>query len=246
MTATPMFMPTSLLTLRLAGTSNLVITLLTLALCQNFHSSWRLGAVATAVGSSSQRNHTYKPSDFVIVINTDQDRLPLTLASRPLRYNRRRPAREGHKATQVPPQAGERAGASSCVLPVASLIVRLRRFGIRTFIALDNETLVEQLNQRGDEHHETYAFFPNRYGSLEAPVSARHHPWPAAHPALLPRLYCTNRNISGPERDKPGDTRWQAAPFMAHAHYGRGSYRWLLLGDDDTLWFIRGRSPAVL
>ncbi len=29
---------------------------------------------------------------------------------------------------------------------------------------------------------------------------------------------------------------------MAHAHYGKGSYRWLLLGDDDTLWFMRGMS----
>ncbi|GFR50740.1 hypothetical protein Agub_g13004 [Astrephomene gubernaculifera] len=81
------------------------------------------------------------------------------------------------------------------------------RAGIRTFIALDNATLADELNKQGIPY-ETYAFFPDR-------------------------------QISGPERDKPGDTRWQAAPFLAHRHYG-GSYRWMLLGDDDTLWFMRG------
>lgn len=36
-----------------------------------------------------------------------------------------------------------------------------------------------------------------------------------------------------------GNTRWAFAPFLAHAHYG-GSYKWLLLGDDNTLWFMPG------
>ncbi|EFJ51397.1 hypothetical protein VOLCADRAFT_116399, partial [Volvox carteri f. nagariensis] len=108
----------------------------------------------------------YKPEDFIVVINTEQARLQLALASRPLRV------------------------------------------GLRTFIALDNASLAEELKQSGHLHNETYAYFPNR-------------------------------NITGPEKSKPGDTRWQAAPFMAHRHYGP-TYKWMLLGDDDTLWFMLG------
>ncbi|KXZ46964.1 hypothetical protein GPECTOR_39g458 [Gonium pectorale] len=80
--------------------------------------------------------------------------------------------------------------------------------GLRTFIALDNATLVQELNSAGNAYNETYAYFPNR-------------------------------NVTGPERSKPGDTRWQAAPFMAHRYYGP-TYKWMLLGDDDTLWFMPG------
>jgi hypothetical protein len=83
---------------------------------------------------------------------------------------------------------------------------------VRTFIALEDQALVDRLNAAGNEHNETYAFFPDR-------------------------------PFSGPTTDKPGDTRWQAAPFMAHAHYG-ASYKWMLLGDDDTLWFLMGACAA--
>lgn len=47
------------------------------------------------------------------------------------------------------------------------------------------------------------------------------------------------RGEPGPFRSKPGDTRWQSVPFMAHRHYGP-TYKWMLLGDDDTLWFMHG------
>ncbi|GIL62603.1 hypothetical protein Vafri_16784 [Volvox africanus] len=116
--------------------------------------------------NSAATGPTFKPDDFIVVINTEQARLQLALASRPLRA------------------------------------------GLRTFIAVDNLTLAEELNQTGYKYNETYAYFPNR-------------------------------NITGPERSKPGDTRWQAAPFMAHHHYGP-TYKWILLGDDDTLWFMLG------
>ncbi|GLI62254.1 hypothetical protein VaNZ11_004859 [Volvox africanus] len=115
---------------------------------------------------SAATGPTFKAEDFIVVINTEQARLQLALASRPLRA------------------------------------------GLRTFIAVDNLTLAEELNQTGYKYNETYAYFPNR-------------------------------NITGPERSKPGDTRWQAAPFMAHHHYGP-TYKWILLGDDDTLWFMLG------
>lgn len=34
-----------------------------------------------------------------------------------------------------------------------------------------------------------------------------------------------------------GDTRWAIAPFLAHQHYG-DSYKWMIFGDDDTLYFM--------
>ncbi|KAG2449429.1 hypothetical protein HYH02_005576 [Chlamydomonas schloesseri] len=123
-------------------------------------------ATNTQLRASAAHVPLSKPEDFVIVINTDQQRFNLALASRPLRA------------------------------------------GIRTFIALDNATRADELNAAGNAHKETYAFFPNR-------------------------------NTSGPDANKPGDTRWQAAPFMAHRHYGP-TYKWMLLGDDDTLWFMLG------
>ena len=44
----------------------------------------------------------------------------------------------------------------------------------------------------------------------------------------------------------PGDARAALAPFLAHQHLQPGSghhteeYEWILLGDDDTLWFMGG------
>lgn len=37
----------------------------------------------------------------------------------------------------------------------------------------------------------------------------------------------------------PGDTRAALAPLLAHRAL-RGQYKWMLYGDDDTLWFING------
>lgn len=42
----------------------------------------------------------------------------------------------------------------------------------------------------------------------------------------------------------PGDARAALAPFLAHQHLQSGllaeEYKWILLGDDDTLWFMPG------
>mmetsp|Transcript_15886 Transcript_15886/g.34284 ORF Transcript_15886/g.34284 Transcript_15886/m.34284 type:complete len:461 (+) Transcript_15886:81-1463(+) len=35
------------------------------------------------------------------------------------------------------------------------------------------------------------------------------------------------------------ESRYVAAPFLAHEYY-KGAYKWMLIGDDDTLWFMTG------
>ena len=37
----------------------------------------------------------------------------------------------------------------------------------------------------------------------------------------------------------PGDSRAALAPLLAHKALA-GQYKWLLYGDDDTLWFLSG------
>ncbi|KAG2489540.1 hypothetical protein HYH03_011991 [Edaphochlamys debaryana] len=39
--------------------------------------------------------------------------------------------------------------------------------------------------------------------------------------------------------NNPGGLRHALSPLLAHAHYG-DSYRWMLYGDDDTLFFLQG------
>ena len=53
-----------------------------------------------------------------------------------------------------------------------------------------------------------------------------------------------NSTLQGPHAPRPGDVRSALTPFMAHAHFLRTShqYKWMLYGDDDTLFFM----PNVL
>mgnify|MGYP001807589957 CR=1 FL=1 len=39
----------------------------------------------------------------------------------------------------------------------------------------------------------------------------------------------------------PGDTRAAVTPFLAHKHFGE-TYKWMLYGDDDTLFYMSGAS----
>ena len=54
---------------------------------------------------------------------------------------------------------------------------------------------------------------------------------------------CTERALSpnSPFASKSGDNRWVASPFLAHKHYtSKGeAYRWIMFGDDDTLFFLQ-------
>ena len=85
---------------------------------------------------------------------------------------------------------------------------RCMRKGIRTFIALENETLVEELNRDKTCEDTYYAFFPDS-------------------PLMVP------------SRRGRHEGRWLMTPILAHEHY-KGKYKWMLLGDDDTVWLPTG------
>ncbi|KAK9815274.1 hypothetical protein WJX72_000949 [[Myrmecia] bisecta] len=42
----------------------------------------------------------------------------------------------------------------------------------------------------------------------------------------------------------PGDSRAALVPFLAHRHFGE-TYKWMLYGDDDTMWFLNAASTMV-
>ncbi|KAG2453861.1 hypothetical protein HYH02_002068 [Chlamydomonas schloesseri] len=87
------------------------------------------------------------------------------------------------------------------------------RRGIRAFIAINNTRDVDELNQHNQVHRERYEYFPDE-----------------GEGDLGPRFHGFMR----------GDSRAAIAPFMAHEHFGE-SYKWLLYGDDDTIFYM----PAV-
>ncbi|PNW72215.1 hypothetical protein CHLRE_16g677350v5 [Chlamydomonas reinhardtii] len=87
------------------------------------------------------------------------------------------------------------------------------RRGVRAFIAINNTQDVDTLNERNQAHHERYEYFPDE-----------------GEGDLGPRFHGFMR----------GDSRAAMAPFMAHEHYGE-TYKWLLYGDDDTIFYM----PAV-
>ncbi|KAG2434055.1 hypothetical protein HXX76_007783 [Chlamydomonas incerta] len=87
------------------------------------------------------------------------------------------------------------------------------RHGIRAFIAINNTQDVDRLNEHNQAHRERYEYFPDE-----------------GEGDLGPRFHGFMR----------GDTRAAAAPFMAHEHFGE-TYKWLLYGDDDTIFYM----PAV-
>ncbi|KAG2501562.1 hypothetical protein HYH03_000069 [Edaphochlamys debaryana] len=86
------------------------------------------------------------------------------------------------------------------------------RKGVRSFVLTDhNETDLLRLNTDGAGHRESYAYFPDD-------GDVKH----------------LGANTHGKKR---GDTRAAAAPFAAHRHFGE-SYKWMMYGDDDTLFYI--------
>ncbi|KAG2434057.1 hypothetical protein HXX76_007785 [Chlamydomonas incerta] len=90
---------------------------------------------------------------------------------------------------------------------------RAWRRGLRGFFLTDiNDTSkLAALNAEGaGGHGDTYAYFPN---DGDAGLGGRRHGRMA------------------------GDTRAAAAPFAAYRHYG-DTFKWLLYGDDDTLFYL--------
>eukprot|EP00798_Chlamydomonas_sp_ICE-L_P015538 gene15538-21630_t len=92
------------------------------------------------------------------------------------------------------------------------------RAGIRTYTLVESVELADELNNAPESQlfRETYSYYPDRG---QAAGSA--HIKPGA---------------------KIGDNRWMAAPFLAHQYYTsiNSPYRWMLFGDDDTVFFLNG------
>ncbi|KAG2454903.1 hypothetical protein HYH02_000733 [Chlamydomonas schloesseri] len=82
---------------------------------------------------------------------------------------------------------------------------------MRTLIMTSNETEVPHLNKVYAKYRERYEYFPDE-----------NEPDPKKWHAKF-----------------PGDFRAAVAPFAAHRHYG-DSYKWMLYGDDDTVFFLPG------
>ncbi|KAG2501555.1 hypothetical protein HYH03_000062 [Edaphochlamys debaryana] len=87
------------------------------------------------------------------------------------------------------------------------------RKGIRAFVAINNTVDVGRLNEENKAHGEVFGFFPDE-GT--GPLGPKYHGFMA------------------------GDSRAAMAPFLAHEAYGE-TYKWLLYGDDDTIFYM----PAV-
>ncbi|GFR48861.1 hypothetical protein Agub_g10815, partial [Astrephomene gubernaculifera] len=81
---------------------------------------------------------------------------------------------------------------------------------IRAFIAVNNTEDLPVLNERNAAYGERYGYFPDE-GSGEL-----------------------GESFHGSMR---GDSRAALAPFMAHKYFGE-SYKWMLYGDDDTLFYM--------
>ncbi|GIL79929.1 hypothetical protein Vretifemale_9167 [Volvox reticuliferus] len=81
---------------------------------------------------------------------------------------------------------------------------------VRAFFLTDSRTALRGLNTRRGPAGEAYAFFPSEGA---------------------PELGGWFRSLRG------GDTRVAVAPFAAHRHFGK-TYKWMLYGDDDTVFFM--------
>ncbi|MEW5298829.1 MAG: hypothetical protein WDW36_001908 [Sanguina aurantia] len=95
---------------------------------------------------------------------------------------------------------------------------RAWRAGLRSFIMTNDSTYVEQHSTAGAAYHEHYAHFVDdseEAGTMRGQMS--------------------------------GDTRWALAPVLAHQYYQQhaSDWRWMLMGDDDTLFFMHGVRKLV-
>lgn len=87
---------------------------------------------------------------------------------------------------------------------------RSYREGMRAYIMTDNAAELPFLNKAyGQDNLETYEHFPDEDKATKSVWHARN----------------------------AGDVRAAVVPFFAHQHYGP-TYKWLLYGDDDTVWFM--------
>ncbi len=92
--------------------------------------------------------------------------------------------------------------------------------GTRAIITLD-QSPSEAVVEEGQRHQETYLVHADRDSAL------------------------------GHFSQFPGDARVALAPFLAHRHLEpdpaepNADYKWVLSGDDDTLWFMDGVSKLL-
>ena len=49
---------------------------------------------------------------------------------------------------------------------------------------------------------------------------------------------CPDQYVSDPKWHKAGDLRATVAPFLANMTIGSDNFRWMLFGDDDTVFLI--------
>ncbi|KAK9850622.1 hypothetical protein WJX84_008369 [Apatococcus fuscideae] len=77
-------------------------------------------------------------------------------------------------------------------------------------VIVQNEKPTAELLEAGARHSELYLDYPDRENS-----------------ATFHSQY-------------PGDVRLALAPFLAAKHLDPSTYKWLLVGDDDTFWFLEG------
>ncbi|GIL77275.1 hypothetical protein Vretimale_3047 [Volvox reticuliferus] len=92
---------------------------------------------------------------------------------------------------------------------------RSYRAGMQTLIMTDNETMVPFLNTVYSKYREVYKYHPDEHTVAE-------------------KMHAKN----------PGDYRAALAPFAAHLHFG-DTYKWMLYGDDDTVFFMPGVRKLV-
>ncbi|PNH06691.1 hypothetical protein TSOC_006910 [Tetrabaena socialis] len=88
---------------------------------------------------------------------------------------------------------------------------RAYRAGMRTLIMTSNASEVPSLNKVYGKYNEVYEHHPDE----------------------------TDPDPKNWHAKFPGDFRAAVAPFAAHRQYGDG-YKWLLYGDDDTIFFLPG------
>ncbi|EFJ48850.1 hypothetical protein VOLCADRAFT_90525 [Volvox carteri f. nagariensis] len=106
-------------------------------------------------------------------------------------------------------------GSSTTRLTLAQS-TRSYRAGMRTLIMTDNETMVPHLNKVYGKYREVYEYFPDE----DVPDVRKWH------------------------AKNPGDYRAAVAPFAAHRQFG-DKYKWMLYGDDDTVFFMPGVRKLV-
>eukprot|EP00198_Chlamydomonas_reinhardtii_P009698 XP_001699035.1 predicted protein [Chlamydomonas reinhardtii] len=108
--------------------------------------------------------------------------------------------------------SGSTATVPASVDPSQGLFFALHLDGIRSFTVLNDTSLVDELNKDATRRR-----YGESFGYWEDDSIAR-GTWRGG-------------NV--------GDTRAAVTPFLAHKHFGE-TYKWMLYGDDDTLFYMSG------